>query len=171
LWRRHPLRQAQDALRTRLRYTSCSGCGRHNRPLSPGDRQAAPSSDGRLDHGSAPRGGAMIFPAGSSLPPVGPASKNVGAHEPKSVVVVPVVRIVPVTPGGAHVVVLIVERPAPHHANASACACNPAAGPLLSPTLSNFLNRPPDRGTVCVTNRYLNLSLLPLLSSQESGVE
>jgi hypothetical protein len=47
-------------------------------------------------------------------------------------------RVVPVAASGAKVVVIVVERAAAQHANASACARNAAARPLLLPNLSNF---------------------------------
>jgi hypothetical protein len=62
----------------------------------------------------------------------------VGANNPKPEIVVSIVRIVHVAHGGAHVVLIIVERTAAQHANASACACNATAWPLLLPNLSNF---------------------------------
>jgi hypothetical protein len=67
----------------------------------------------------------VTFPAGA---------KNVGAHNPKTDVVVPVVRVVPVAHARARVVFMVVERAAAQHANASACARNAAILPLLLPS-------------------------------------
>jgi len=51
----------------------------------------------------------------------------VGANKPKPKVVVTIVRFVPVADGGAEVIFIVVERPAPHHANATICARYPTA--------------------------------------------
>jgi hypothetical protein len=41
--------------------------------------------------------------------------KNMGSAQPKTLIVVPVVRIVPVTRGRARVVLIVVPRAAAHH--------------------------------------------------------
>jgi hypothetical protein len=57
----------------------------------------------------------------------------VGAHNPKTDVVVSIVRVVPVAEGGAQVVFIVVVAPAAQHANASACARITTARLLVLP--------------------------------------
>jgi hypothetical protein len=49
------------------------------------------------------------------IPPGSFSAGTCAHHHPKSDVVVPVVRVVPVAIGTPHVPVVIVERPAPQH--------------------------------------------------------
>jgi hypothetical protein len=48
--------------------------------------------------------------------------KNVGHDHPKTDIVVPVVRLVPVAGGAAGVVFIVIESAAPQHPVSSACA-------------------------------------------------
>jgi hypothetical protein len=55
----------------------------------------------------------------------------VGAHNPKAVIDVSIIRVVPVADGGAEIVFIVIERATAQHANATACARNTAVRLLL----------------------------------------
>ena len=69
-----------------------------------------------------------------------------GQNNPKTVVSVPVVRIVPVPVGAAQVVLIVVERPAPQHPVSSACARISSEGPEVLTCFDGTLTMGDGRG-------------------------